>query len=61
MVAEPSFSPGDRVRHNTFGIGVVVACVATSGGDQQVTVAFPEQGVKKLLQSFARLEPVSRE
>jgi DNA helicase-2/ATP-dependent DNA helicase PcrA len=60
MTAQPSFAAGDRVRHQTFGVGVVVACVA-QGGDQQVTVAFPDQGVKKLLQSFARLEPVSRD
>jgi len=52
---EPMFSPGDRVRHNSFGIGVVVAC-AIVPGDQQVTVAFPEKGVKKLMQSFAHLE-----
>ena len=58
--AQPGFSPGDRVRHSTFGVGVVIA-VALQGGDQQVTVAFPDQGVKKLLQSFARLEPVSHD
>jgi len=52
---EPMFSPGDRVRHNTFGIGVVIAC-AIVPGDQQVTVAFPDKGVKKLMQSFAHLE-----
>ena len=48
----------DRVRHNSFGVGVVVSCDLVPG-DQQVTVAFPEKGVKKLLQSFARLEPVA--
>ena len=52
---EPMFSPGDRVRHNTFGVGVVIAC-AIVPGDQQVTVAFPDKGVKKLMQSFAHLE-----
>ncbi len=52
---EPMFAPGDRVRHNSFGVGVVVACVVVPG-DQQVTVAFPDKGVKKLLQSFAHLE-----
>lgn len=54
---EPMFAAGDRVRHNSFGVGVVVSCDLVPG-DQQVTVAFPEKGVKKLLQSFARLEPV---
>lgn len=55
---EPMFTAGERVRHNSFGIGVVVACTLVPG-DQQVTVAFPEKGVKKLLQSFARLEAVA--
>ncbi len=54
---EPMFGPGERVRHNSFGVGVVVAC-AVVPGDQQVTVAFPDKGVKKLMQSFARLERV---
>ena len=52
----PIFAPGDRVRHASFGEGVVVTCEIVPG-DQQVTVAFPGQGVKRLLQSFARLEP----
>jgi DNA helicase II / ATP-dependent DNA helicase PcrA len=51
---EPMFAPGDRVTHQSFGEGVVVSC-ATVPGDQQVTVAFPGKGVKKLLQSFAHL------
>ncbi|MDA0271414.1 MAG: UvrD-helicase domain-containing protein [Chloroflexi bacterium] len=52
----PVFSPGQRVQHNTFGVGVVISCEIVPG-DQQVQVAFPGKGVKKLLQSFARLEP----
>ncbi len=52
----PAFAPGQRVRHNTFGVGVVISCEIVPG-DQQVTVAFTGKGVKKLLQSFARLEP----
>jgi len=48
----PSFAPGDRVHHATFGNGVVVACVLVPG-DQQVTVAFEGKGVKKLMLSFA--------
>ncbi len=50
----PLFSPGDRVQHSSFGMGVVVAC-ETVPGDQQVTVAFEGKGVKRLLQSFAQL------
>ena len=51
------FQPGDRVRHETFGGGVVVSCELVPG-DQQVVVAFEGQGVKKLLLSFAPLSRV---
>ncbi len=53
----PVFQPGDRVRHQTFGAGVVVSCEIVPG-DQQVVVAFEGQGVKKLLLSFAPLSKV---
>ena len=53
-----SFSPGDRVRHQKFGDGIVVSC-EPSGIDYQVVVAFQgEAGIKKLLLSFAPLEKV---
>ena len=50
------FDVGQRVRHAKFGIGVVVACSPIKD-DVEVTVAFPGViGVKKLVQSFAKLE-----
>ena len=52
----PAYQPGDRVEHAFFGAGVVVSCEALPG-DQQVTVAFDGQGVKRLLVSYA---PLSR-
>lgn len=48
---------GDRVRHAVFGEGTVVSCTP-AGGDTVVTIAFPEQGVKKLLASVAPLEKI---
>ena len=52
----PPFNVGQRVSHKTFGIGVVVACSPLKN-DAEVTVAFPGAvGVKKLVQSFAKLE-----
>jgi DNA helicase-2/ATP-dependent DNA helicase PcrA len=48
---------GDRVRHAQFGEGVVVS-YKPGKDDAEVTVAFEGTGVKKLLQSFARLEKV---
>ncbi|MBO8142527.1 MAG: DNA helicase PcrA [Firmicutes bacterium] len=53
--AEAAFRPGDRVRHRVFGSGTVVSCEA-SGPDTVLTVAFPGQGVKKLLAGLAPLE-----
>ncbi|MDA0270261.1 MAG: hypothetical protein O2919_04450 [Chloroflexi bacterium] len=52
------FQPGQRVSHFTLGTGVVVSCEAVPG-DVMVVVAFPGKGVKKMLQSFARLQLVA--
>jgi DNA helicase-2/ATP-dependent DNA helicase PcrA len=49
---------GDHVRHAQFGEGVVVS-YKPGKDDAEVTVAFEGTGVKKLLQSFARLEKVA--
>jgi DNA helicase II / ATP-dependent DNA helicase PcrA len=58
LVPGDSFKPGDHVRHERFGEGIVVSC-EPSGGDYQVVVAFQgEAGIKKLLLSFAPLEKV---
>ncbi|MCW5940286.1 MAG: UvrD-helicase domain-containing protein [Fimbriimonadaceae bacterium] len=54
----PPFHVGQKVTHKKFGIGVVVACGPLKG-DAEVTVAFPGAvGVKKLVQSLAKLEAV---
>ncbi len=51
------FRPGDHVGHTTFGEGVVVACLETPTQDDfEVTVAFKNKGVKRLLAGLASLE-----
>ena len=51
-----AYATGDKVRHPTFGDGIVMSCTP-SGGDFQLTVAFKEgHGVKRLLLGFAPLE-----
>ncbi|MBC7223795.1 MAG: ATP-binding domain-containing protein, partial [Anaerolineae bacterium] len=50
-----AFQVGDRVRHPTFGPGLVMASTP-AGSDVEVTVVFEKAGVKKLLASLARLE-----
>ncbi len=48
---------GDHVRHSKFGPGIVMNCCPTRG-DQELTIAFEEAGVKKLLASLAPLEKI---
>jgi DNA helicase-2/ATP-dependent DNA helicase PcrA len=54
---ERRYRDGDRVRHQRFGEGTVVTSKLTRD-DEEVTVAFPEQGIKRLLASLADLEIV---
>jgi DNA helicase II / ATP-dependent DNA helicase PcrA len=54
---ERRYRDGDRVRHRAFGEGTVVTSKLTRD-DEEVTVAFPDRGVKKLLASVANLEMV---
>ncbi|HUQ41010.1 MAG TPA: hypothetical protein VM052_00765, partial [Candidatus Limnocylindrales bacterium] len=51
---ETQFRAGDHVSHPTLGIGIVVSSTLRSD-DEEVTVAFPDRGVKKLMASFAKL------
>ncbi len=52
---EHRYKDGQKVRHKVFGEGTVVSSKLTRD-DEEVTVAFPEQGVKKLMASLANLE-----
>ena len=49
------FQPGDSVKHNVFGLGIIEK-IEPNGADIQVTVAFEDVGRKKLMLSFAALE-----
>jgi DNA helicase II / ATP-dependent DNA helicase PcrA len=49
------YQPGDHVTHAAFGQGVVVQ-VSGEGTGQQLTVAFPKQGVKQLMVAYAPIE-----
>ena len=51
------YRAGDRVRHARFGEGVVVTSQIVRG-EEEVTVAFVGQGVKRLIGSYAGLEAV---
>jgi DNA helicase-2/ATP-dependent DNA helicase PcrA len=51
---------GDYVCHSKFGPGIVMNCLPTRD-DQELTVAFEEAGVKKLLASLAPLEKIEKD
>ncbi len=56
-VADAPFRAGDKVRHPTFGQGMVVS-VKGDGSDLIVAVAFPSQGIKRLDPQYANLEKI---
>ncbi|MFQ5399372.1 MAG: ATP-dependent helicase [Anaerolineae bacterium] len=55
--SEPAFRSGQKVRHQKFGVGIVIESKLT-GTDEEVTVAFPDLGIKRLAASFAGLQLV---
>lgn len=51
-----SYAVGDKVMHESFGQGTVVSI--SGGADPILSVAFPDNGIKKLLASLAPLQRV---
>ena len=51
------FSPGDRVRHMTFGDGEVLS-VRSMGADTLYEVMFDKVGTKKLMATYAKLKKI---
>jgi DNA helicase-2/ATP-dependent DNA helicase PcrA len=51
------FQTGDEVKHEVFGLGVVIES-RPAGDDEQVTVAFAGIGLKRLMASLAPMEKV---
>ncbi len=49
------FAAGDKVKHGKYGEGTVVA-VSKSAGDDMITVAFPDLGIKQFLVEMAPIE-----
>lgn len=52
------FRTGQKVRHAKFGDGIVIESKLT-GNDEEVTVAFKNEGLKKLAASFANLQSLT--
>src|SRR5699024_9438743 len=51
------YGVGSRVRHKTFGEGMVVS-IRPMGKDSLVEVAFDKVGTKKIMANFAKLEKI---
>jgi len=51
------YSAGCRVKHPTWGVGVVRDCYG-DGDDQKITVNFPSIGVKRIAVKFVNLERI---
>jgi DNA helicase-2/ATP-dependent DNA helicase PcrA len=56
LTTSATWRTGDRVRHPRFGEGIVVSSQLVRG-DEEVTVAFVGEGVKRLIAAYAGLEP----
>lgn len=52
-----SWTIGDKVSHKKWGVGTVVKVNGT-GEDAELDIAFPEQGIKRLLAAFAPIKRV---
>ncbi len=57
---QPGFHTGERVLHPVFGEGIVIEA-KPADDDEIITVAFTGQGLKRLLGSMAKLQPVQDE
>lgn len=49
---------GDKVQHKIWGQGTVVKMI-NEGKDSELFIAFPQQGVKRLLAAFAPIEKIN--
>ena len=52
--ADSNFTAGQRVRHKTFGDGLIIT-VTPMAGDSMLEIAFDTVGTKKLMAGYAKL------
>lgn len=57
--AKVTWQAGDKAEHRKWGVGTVVK-VDGKGEDQELDVAFPNMGIKRLLAAFAPLKKVEK-
>ncbi|WP_105956344.1 DNA helicase PcrA [Apilactobacillus quenuiae] len=54
-----SWNVGDKVQHKAWGTGTVVK-VNGNGEDTELDIAFPDQGLKRLLAAFAPIQKIEK-
>ncbi|TPR39468.1 DNA helicase PcrA [Apilactobacillus micheneri] len=54
-----SWNVGDKVQHKAWGTGTVVKVNGT-GEDTELDIAFPDQGLKRLLAAFAPIQKIEK-
>ena len=52
----PSLEPGDRVNHDSFGLGTVIALEGPGSDNAVASIDFGSEGVKRLLLRYAPVE-----
>ena len=52
----PSLEPGDRVNHDSFGLGTVIALEGAGSDNAVASIDFGSEGVKRLLLRYAPVE-----
>lgn len=58
-ILQPRYRPGQRVRHPSWGEGMVVDSRVQEDGEETVDVFFESVGFKRVIASIARLEAVN--
>ncbi len=51
------FAAGDKVKHGVWGVGMIVS-VRKSGGEHELSIAFPGEGIKKVIAELAPLTKI---
>lgn len=51
--------PGDKAKHGKWGVGTVIS-VEGKGEETVLKIAFPDQGIKGLMQKYAPITPVGK-
>jgi len=54
---EVAWRAGDKARHGKWGVGTVVS-VKGEGEEVELKIAFPQIGIKGLMQKYAPIEKV---